>query len=77
MNKRNALRQAAAHLRDLALVEQARWAHPKLLTHYGRADQQRIASAHEELARRLDALATGRRPKKERPPDPNQVALFE
>lgn len=36
-----------------------------------------MAAAHEELARRLDALATGRKPKRQPPPDPNQAALFE
>jgi len=77
MNKRQALREAAAHLRNLAIVEQGRWSRPDTLSWHSPADKKRMAAAHGELARRLDALASGRKQKPPPPPDPNQVALFE
>lgn len=77
MNKRNALRAAAARLRDVAMVEARTWGKPSAYGNHDHPDRKRMEAAHLELARRLDVLVTGRREKPPPPPDPNQVALFE
>lgn len=79
MNKRDALRFVAWEiLQDIEGHASGYRCGDRILPdEFTAKDRERVAKAYEEMVARLDFISTGRRKPKVRPPDPNQVALFE